>query len=73
MDNREKRLLAALAAMAYQYLHRQKEDILDSDAMDAGEHAILVLAEYGMVEVDQRGRILGRWTNAGRELLKTRG
>lgn len=71
MDDREKRVLLALAKMAEQYLTRRKDGVLDSDAMDAGESAILILAEYGLVEANQRGRIMGRWTEAGRELLKT--
>ena len=71
MDNREKRLLVALAKMADHWLYRRQQGVLDSDAMDAGEHAILILAEYGLVEADNRSRILGRWTEAGRELLKT--
>ena len=71
MDDREKRLLVALAKMAEHWLYRPQYDVLDSDAMDAGEHAIVILAEYGLVEADKRGRILGRWTEAGRELVKT--
>jgi hypothetical protein len=55
MDDREKRTLVALAKMAGQYLCRG--DILDSGDMDAGETAILILAEHGFVEVDERGRI----------------
>jgi hypothetical protein len=36
MDDREKRLLPALASMAWQYLYHRKHDVLDSNAMDAG-------------------------------------
>jgi hypothetical protein len=64
-------VIVALAKMANHWLYRRQQGVLDSDAVDAGEHAILILAEYGMVEADQRGRITGRWTEAGRELLKT--
>lgn len=49
MDDRERRLLIALAWMAEQYLrHNQSE--LDSYAMHAGEIAIGALAAYRLVE-----------------------
>jgi hypothetical protein len=67
MDEREKRVVVALAKMADQYLCRG--DLLDSEAMDAGETALLILGEYGLVEVDDGGRITGRWTATGSKLL----
>ena len=56
--------------MAEQYLGRRHDGILDSDGMDAGESEILILAEYGLVDADLHGRTTGRWTAAGKKLLK---
>jgi hypothetical protein len=55
--------------MAAQYL--QSGDELDSLAMSAGEQAIRVLAEHGLVEPHAGGRC-ARWTEAGRRFLQTR-
>jgi hypothetical protein len=66
MTDAERRLLVALAWMCEQYLGNGKGDWLDHQAMSAGEDAIALLAEYGMVEPRGRG---GRWTAAGRALL----
>ena len=44
MDDRQKRALGALASMAKQYLEKRPDNLLDSDAMGAGERAISALA-----------------------------
>lgn len=66
MTDAERRLLVALAWMCEQYLGDGKGEWLDHQAMSAGEDAIALLAQYGMVEPSGRG---GRWTDAGRALL----
>ncbi|WP_296597892.1 hypothetical protein [Phenylobacterium sp.] len=63
----ERRLLAALAWMAAQYLDREGE--LDSLSMSAGERAIEELARYGLVDADAIRRS-ATWTEAGRRFLE---
>jgi|GEM_PF-6844739 len=63
----ERRLLAALAWMAVQYLDRGGE--LDSLSMSAGERAIEELARYGLVESDAIRRS-AVWTDAGGRFLE---
>jgi hypothetical protein len=70
MDAREERLLKALAYMVQQYL-RESGGVVDSMAMSAGEAAIESLAEYGLMEIVQRIRIGGRWTNAGKQIIES--
>ena len=60
MTDAERRLLAALAAMAEQYL--KDEGQLDSLSMSAGERALEELARYGLVETDTIFRT-GVWTD----------
>ena len=62
MADKEQRLLGALVSMTEQYLENGAE--LDSMAMNAGERALEVLAEYGLVTLQAEGRF-GRWTKAG--------
>ena len=65
----EKRLLVALAWMCQQYLSCDipgVSDYLDHECMGAGEGAVALLAEYGLVDSDPRG---GTWTEAGNKLL----
>ncbi len=69
MDDRQKRALGALASMAKQYLEKRPDNLLDSDAMGAGERAISALAEFGYMEEVVVGRTFGRWTEAGEALL----
>ncbi len=64
---REERLLKALAWMAVQYL--ENGDQLDNQFMSAGEGAMQLLEEYGLLIVAHGGRC-GAWTDAGRQLLK---
>jgi len=57
--------LRALAEMVDQYLTVGEE--LDTQFMSAGENALRVLAEEGLVTYD--GGRCGSWTEAGRRLL----
>ncbi|MBO9500514.1 hypothetical protein [Brevundimonas sp. A19_0] len=68
MTDAEERLLYALALMGQQYLQTPTGD-LDHVYMGAGEEAIALLAEYGLVEPSVRG---GEWTAAGQALLTSR-
>jgi predicted transcriptional regulator len=71
MSDTERKLLQALARMAAQYLVHHAEDTeLDSAAMSAGEHALSVLAQYGLVALKGGHRIRGDWTEAGRRFLE---
>ena len=64
MTEEERRLLSALAGMCEQYLGR--DGSLDHQFMSAGENAVALLAEHGLVESTPRG---GTWTHAGRAVL----
>ena len=64
MTNEEERLLAALAGMCVQYLER--DGILDHMFMSAGEDAVSVLADYGLIEAQGRE---ATWTDAGKLFL----
>ncbi|MGO4737690.1 hypothetical protein AB4099_14170 [Bosea sp. 2KB_26] len=71
MNETERRLLYPLALMAAQYLvHCVQDTELDSMAMGAGEHALTVLSEYGLVTLKGGHRIRGDWTEAGRRFLE---
>ncbi len=63
MTDREKKLLIALVAMVHQHLDEYGDEV-DNRAVSAGERAIQVLADFGLMEmVNTR---FGRWTEAGR-------
>ena len=64
MTEAEKRLLVALARMCKQYLEDGGE--LDHMCMSAGEDAVELLVQYGLVAPCRRG---GTWTEAGTALL----
>lgn len=66
MDEREKRLLVALVKMVRQYLEHRPGGLVDSYSMSAGEHAISVLAEYGLMQTETAR--FGLWTEAGSAL-----
>lgn len=68
MTDKEERLLRALALMAAQYLETP-DGALDHLYMSAGEHAVSMLAEYGLVAPDGRN---SRWTDAGATFLRAR-
>ena len=60
----ERRLLISLAKMCDQYL--SEGEYLDHHSMSAGEHAVELLAQYGLITPGPRG---GTWTEAGRTIL----
>lgn len=66
MTANEKRLLLALAWMCEQYIGSGEQTGLDHECMGAGEDAVELLVEYGMVSPSGRG---GTWTSTGRALL----
>ncbi len=66
MTSSEDRLLIALAWMCEQYIGSGKQDWLDHQCMGAGEDAVRLLVEHGLIEPGARG---GRWTEAGKALL----
>ena len=61
----EQQLVVALAWMCEQYLHTG-QNRLDHMFMSAGERAIELLAERGLIEQSGSG---GVWTDAGLALL----
>jgi hypothetical protein len=67
MTDSEKKLLISLVLMVQQYLDKYGDEV-DSRSMSAGEHAIEVLAEFGLMEnVNIR---FGRWTEAGKQFRR---
>ena len=64
MTPKEKKLLEALAWMSEQHLRDGAG--LDHVCMSAGERAIEVLYEYGLVQVNKRGT---KWTELGEKIL----
>jgi hypothetical protein len=64
-NEQEEGLLGALAWMVSQYLTVENNG-LDHMCMSAGEQAMKILAEYGLVTDDTRH---GRWTEAGQLFL----
>lgn len=71
MNETERQLLQPLALMVAQYLVHCIEDTeLDSMAINAGENALTVLADYGLVALKGRHRIRGDWTDVGRQFLE---
>ena len=65
MKNQEQRLLSALAWMCAQYLQGSDGE-LDHLSMSAGERAVALLIDYGLIAPSGRG---GTWTEAGQALL----
>jgi hypothetical protein len=63
MTERERRLLVALTSMVDQYLEPNHEGLVDNKSMGAGEKAILVLAEFGLMDIVNSR--FGRWNDAG--------
>jgi hypothetical protein len=69
MTEQERRLVGALALMAQQYLSTADPGSeLDNLCMSAGEAALGMLAEYGLVTITAGGRC-GAWTEAGSQFL----
>lgn len=63
MEDQEK-LLAALAWMSVQYL--EQDGVLDHEFMSAGEQAMAILAERGLISNGERG---ATWTEQGKAFL----
>jgi len=64
----ERRLLVALAWMCAQYIGSDDIEWLDHQCMGAGEEAVDLLVQYGLVDPSGRG---GLWTEAGKALLNS--
>jgi len=65
MTDGEQRILSALALMCEQYIGGS--EYLDHECISAGEDAVAVLAEYGLVEMTSPRE--AKWTSAGKALL----
>jgi hypothetical protein len=66
LTDSERKLLVALVKMVDQYLDNYDDEV-DSRSMSAGEHAIVALADFGLMEnINTR---LGRWTEAGKKFF----
>lgn len=65
MTQDERPILRALALMCAQYIG--DDDAVDHACMAAGEAAVAVLVQHGMLEPAARG---GRWTEAGHALMR---
>lgn len=66
MTEAENRLLVALAWMCEQYLNDGNG--LDHMCISAGERAVELLVQYGLVKPEGRG---GTWTESGEALLNS--
>jgi hypothetical protein len=66
MTENEKKLLIALVQMVKQYLDEKGGEVY-SLSMSAGEHAIEVLAQFGLMVSTNPAS--GRWTEAGKEFI----
>jgi hypothetical protein len=62
----ERRLLKVLVAMCEQYM--SQGDSIDHLSMSAGENAVELLVQYGLLKPGPRG---GTWTDAGLVLLNS--
>jgi hypothetical protein len=67
MTDHERELLHALASMCRQYLPVLHDGSLDHSFMGAGQLAIDILVEYGLMEPTGRG---GTWTETGLAVLR---
>ena len=62
MTEQEQKLLIALVKMVSQYLTEYGDEV-DSISQSAGEHALQVLADFGLTET--LNTRFGRWTEEG--------
>jgi len=65
IDNERSALIRALALMCWQYM-TDSQYVIDHKYIYAGEYAVDLLAEYGLVEPHDRG---GTWTSDGKVFL----
>ena len=69
MTDNEKKLLISLIMMVKQYLGDADE--VYNQSMSAGEHAFLVLEDFGLMEVlNPQVPCTGRWTEAGKNFIE---
>jgi|HubBroStandDraft_6_1064221.scaffolds.fasta_scaffold1175624_2 hypothetical protein len=68
MDEREQRLVRALALMVFQFLG-EKNDLVWTQGLSAGERAMQSLVEYGLMK-EVKGCLTGEWTELGQRVLK---
>jgi len=61
---RERQILRALAAMAYQWM-TDREGVVWHSFVSAGEEAVEVLEQFGLIERAENGG--WNWTELGRE------
>ena len=71
MEPNEEYILQALAWMVMQYIGNVDDDDIDTMCMSAGQHAVEVLAKYGLVEILNGNLRNARWTEAGKQFLAT--
>jgi hypothetical protein len=58
--------------MVEQYLtrrDRQGREFLDNECMVAGEEALAVLAQHGLVTMEPGSTRMGEWSEAGRKFM----
>jgi hypothetical protein len=67
MTEREQKLLIALVLMVNQYLDEHGDEV-DSISESAGEHALEVLADFGLIEA--LNTRFGRWTEEGKRFRR---
>ncbi|TWB90471.1 hypothetical protein FBZ93_11424 [Bradyrhizobium macuxiense] len=67
MTEREQKLLIALVKMVSQYLDEHGDEV-DSISESAGEHALEVLADFGLMEA--LNTRFGRWTEKGKRFRR---
>jgi hypothetical protein len=67
MTEREQKLLIALVKMVSQYLDEHGDEV-DSISESAGEHALEVLADFGLMEA--LNTRFGRWTEEGKRFRR---
>jgi hypothetical protein len=69
MTDNEKKLLIALIMIVKQYLGDGDE--VYNSSMSAGEHAFLVLEDFGLMKVlNPQVPCTGRWTEAGKSFIE---
>jgi hypothetical protein len=67
MTEQEQKLLIALVEMVSQYLTEYGDEV-DSISQSAGEHALQVLADFGLMET--LNTRFGRWTEEGKRFRR---
>jgi hypothetical protein len=68
LTERERKLLIALVHMVCQHLTEYDDDQVDSISQSAGQHALEVLADFGLIEA--LNTRFGRWTEEGKRFRR---